>query len=50
MKFCLIATKKETNNSKFTQTGRQKEEDGKTLLCDKSDRPVTYVFCGDLHL
>ena len=29
--------------------GRQKEEDSKTLVCDKSDRPVTYLFCGDLH-
>ena len=31
-------------------TGRQKEEDGKTLVCDKRDRPVTFVFSGDLHL
>ena len=20
------------------------------LVCDKRDRPITYVFCGDLHL
>ena len=31
-------------------TRRQKEEDGKTLVCDKRDRSITYVFCGDLHL
>ena len=28
----------------------RKEEDGKTLVCDKSDRSITHVFCGDLHL
>ena len=27
-----------------------KKEDGKTLVCDKRDRPMTYAFCGDLHL
>ena len=25
-------------------TGRQKEEDGKSLVCDKRDRPITCVF------
>ena len=30
--------------------GRRKEEDGKTPVRDKRDRPVTYVFYGDLHL
>ena len=30
--------------SEFTQ------QDGKTLVCNKRDRHVTYVFCGDLHL
>ena len=30
-------------------TGRQKEEDGKTLVCDERDRAITDVFCGDLH-
>ena len=28
----------------------RKEEDGKTLVCDKRDRSITHVFCGDLHL
>ena len=31
-------------------TMRQKEEDGKTLVCDKRDRAITYVFCRDLNL
>ena len=26
-------------------TWRQKKEDGKTLVCDKRDRSITYVFC-----
>ena len=30
-------------------TGRQEELDGKTLMCDKRDRAITYVFCRDLH-
>ena len=30
-------------------TERQKEEDGKTLVCDKHDRAITCVFCGDLQ-
>ena len=35
----------------FCATERQKEdEDDKTLVCDKRDRPITYVSCGDLHL
>ena len=34
----------------FTQPGRQEEEDGKTLVCDKRDRAITYVVCCDLHL
>ena len=25
-------------------TGWQEEEDGKTLVCDKRDRAITYVF------
>ena len=32
------------DTSKFTQ------EDGKTLVCDKRDRPITYVFWRDLYL
>ena len=31
-------------------TGRQKEEDGKTFACDKRDRAITCVFCRGLHL
>ena len=31
-------------------TGRQEEEDGRTLVCDKRDKAVSYVFCRDLHL
>ena len=27
-----------------------KEEDGKSLVCDKREGPITYVLCGDLHL
>ena len=34
-------------NSELTQ---QKEEDRKTLVCDKRDKPITHVFCGDLYL
>ena len=30
-------------------TGRQKEEDGKRLVCDKRDRAINCVFCRDLH-
>ena len=30
-------------------TGRERKEDGKTLVCDKRDRAITYVFCRDLH-
>ena len=30
-------------------TGGQAEVDGKTLVCDKRDRAITYVFCRDLH-
>ena len=26
------------------------QQDGKTLVCDKRDRSITYVFCGDLPL
>ena len=29
---------------------RQEEEDGKTLVCDKRDRAITYVFYRDLLL
>ena len=28
-------------------TGRQKEEDGKTLVCDKRDKAITCVLCRD---
>ena len=38
------------NNSEFFSIGRQEEEDGKTLVCDKRDRAITCVFCRDLHL
>ena len=31
-------------------TGQKEQEDGKTLVCDKRDRPSTYMFCRDLHL
>ena len=31
-------------------TGRQKEEDGKTFVCDKRDRAITGIFCRDRHL
>ena len=34
-------------NSELTQ---QKEEDRKTLECEKRDKAITYVFCGDLYL
>ena len=34
-------------NSELTQ---QKEEDCKTLVCDKRVNPITHVFCGDLYL
>ena len=34
-------------NSELTQ---QKEEDRKTLVCGKHDRPITYVFCDNLYL
>jgi len=27
-----------------------KEEDGKSLVRDKREGPITYVLCGDLHL
>ena len=28
----------------------QDEEDGRTLVCDKRDKAICYVFCRDLHL
>ena len=31
----------------FTPTGRQEEEEGKTLVCDKA---ITCILCRDLHL
>ena len=31
-------------------TGRQEEEDGRTLVCDKRDKAISYVFCRDVHL
>ena len=36
--------------SRVYTTGRQKEEDGKTFVCDKQDRAITYVFSRDTHL
>ena len=32
-----------------TPLGRQTEEDGKTLVCDKHDRAITCVLCRDPH-
>ena len=34
----------------FTPTGRQEEEEGKTLVCDKHDKAITCILCRDLHL
>ena len=34
----------------FTPTGRQEEEEGKTLVCDKRDKAITCILCRDLHL
>ena len=34
----------------FNATGRQEEEDGRTLVCDKRGKAISYVFCRDLHL
>ena len=31
-------------------TGWQEEEDGITLVFDKRDRAITYMFCHDLDL
>ena len=31
-------------------TGLQKEENGKTFVCDKRDRAITCVTCRDPHL
>ena len=31
-------------------TGRERKEDGKTLVCDKRDRAITCAFCRDLVL
>ena len=28
----------------------QEEEDGRTLVCDKRDKAISYAFCRDLHL
>ena len=36
-------------SDKVYVTGRQKEEDGKTLVCDKRDRAITCVFCRNLQ-
>ena len=30
--------------------GRRGEKDGKTVVCDKRDGAITYVFCRDLQL
>ena len=32
------------------QVDGKEEEEGKTFVCDKHDRAVTYVFFRDLHL
>ena len=46
----VIFHREDFNNiSEFTQRD-DKKEDSKTLVCDKRDRPMTYAFCGDLHL
>ena len=34
----------------FSGTGRQEEEDGKTLVCDKWDRAINWLFCRDCQL
>ena len=47
---CDIATTLQVGSEWVYATGLQKEEDGKTLVCDKRDRAVTCVFCCDLHL
>ena len=26
------------------------QQDGRTLVCDKRDKTISYVFCRDLHL
>ena len=37
-------------HSQVYATGQKEQEDGKTLVCDKRDRPSTYMYCRDLHL
>ena len=32
------------------ETGRQEEEDGKTLVRDQRDKAITCVLCRDRHL
>ena len=51
IKFCLIGTKKEINNSKLTQQGGRKKRKAKRSCATlKSDRTITNMFCGDLNL
>ena len=45
--------KKKINYSKFTQQGGRQKRTAKRSCATKVtglDRPITYVFCGDLHL
>ena len=53
----MVSVKRKRANTAFSTTNlwvyatrRQKEEDGKKFVCDKRDRSITYLFCGDLHL
>ena len=36
--------------SKVSLRNRTAEDDGRTLVCDKRDKAISYVFCCDLHL
>ena len=38
------------NNYSIYTTGQQKEEDGKTFVCDKRDRAITCMSCRYVHL
>ena len=40
-----VSVKSDIARSFVYATGRQEEEDGKTLVCDKRDGAVTCVFC-----
>ena len=47
----VIFHREDFNNiSECTQRDDRKKRTTKTLVCDKRDRPMTYAFCGDLHL